>query len=304
MGLGDVAGRNSAVKFAEIVRVFPMKTVASRTFGSTRSTRHGIPPSRKLSEIAQLQKYRRESILQPERRSHVSHMSQPPPIQYQPNKRGILKCQAWQVQKMAPCQFPPSVSKNAKYKVQFPHVQNGLEIYCPRCDMYFMHKDDYLDHLLIRQYKAPFVEKINEVSKYSSGTAIANLEIHDNRNKTKMHYDKNRKLYKQEELLDEVRDLRDRARMMRKKRGKTRRVTRMLGPPGRHSRQQRSSRQHGSSIGGKLVSMGPARKCVTEKLSFPEKRESNRFSKMDDQAMVQLAEFAKKYNKQFNNKNK
>ena len=35
----------------------------------------------------------------------------------------------------------------------FDIFKGDYEIYCPRCDMFFNNKEDYQDHLLIRQFK-------------------------------------------------------------------------------------------------------------------------------------------------------
>ena len=56
-------------------------------------------------------------------------------------------------------------------------------------------------------------------------TCKRTYENHENfykRNQSKMHFDTNRKYYNVNELLDEVQDLRDRARHIRKKRTKDR----------------------------------------------------------------------------------
>jgi len=215
MGGTDVSGRASAIKFSELVRVFPLKTAASRLRTSQRAPQANL--SRKLSELPSLNRFRRESVA-PERRSAFREQ-QEKPVQYQPNKRGILKCQAWNIQKLVPREFAPSLPSK-KYKIQYPHIQGEYEIYCPRCDMFFIDKEEYQDHLLIRQFKVKFVEKINAVQETDN---LDDMEFHDTRNQSKMHFDTNRKYYNVNELLDEVQDLRDRARHIRKKRTKTRR---------------------------------------------------------------------------------
>jgi len=214
MGGTDVSGRASAIRFSELVRTFPIKATASRLRASQRAPQPNL--ARKLSELPSLNRFRRESVA-PERRS--AFREQEKPVQYQPNERGILKCQAWKIQKMVPREFAPSIPSK-KYKLQYPHIQGDYEIYCPRCDMFFNTKEDYQDHLLIRQFKVKFVEKINAVQESDN---LDDMEFHDTRNKTKMHVDTNRKYYNVNELLDEVQDLRDRARVIRKKRTKTRR---------------------------------------------------------------------------------
>ena len=49
MGGTDVSGRASAIKFSELVRVFPLKTAASRLRTSQRVPQANL--SRKLSEV-------------------------------------------------------------------------------------------------------------------------------------------------------------------------------------------------------------------------------------------------------------
>jgi len=214
VGAVDVSGKApSGVKFADLIRAVPLRTQQSRI----RTSQRGQNLNRKLSELTNLNRFRRESVAVPDRRSAIREIEKP--VQYQPNKRGILKCQAWQVQKLVPKPFAPSLPSN-KYKVQYPHVQGDLEIYCPRCDMFFTNKEEYLDHIVIRQFKVPFVEKIKTVT---STDGVNEMEFHDTRNKNKMHFTKKRKNYEQTELLDEVKDLRDRARVIRKKRARTRR---------------------------------------------------------------------------------
>ena len=56
----------------------------------------------------------------------------------------------------------------------------------------------------------------------NSQVCIQELEFNDDRNGKRMHINKARKKYNAEELFDEVKDLRDRARMIRKKRARTR----------------------------------------------------------------------------------
>merc|ERR1719447_1107313 len=56
----------------------------------------------------------------------------------------------------------------------------------------------------------------------NSQVCITEMEITDDRNQKRMHINKRRKNYNPEELFDEVKDLRDRARMIRKKRARTR----------------------------------------------------------------------------------
>lgn len=111
-------------------------------------------------------------------------------------------------------------------------IQDEYDIYCPRCDMFFNDKGEYQDHLLIRKFKVKFVEKINSVQESEN---LDDMEFHDTRNKSKMHYDTNQKYYNVHELLDEVQDLRDRARVIRKKRTKTRHFGMPFGHDGRMS---------------------------------------------------------------------
>ena len=49
MGGTDVSGRASAIKFSELVRVFPLKTAASRLRTSQRPPQANL--NRKLSEV-------------------------------------------------------------------------------------------------------------------------------------------------------------------------------------------------------------------------------------------------------------
>ena len=84
-------------------------------------------------------------------------------------------------------------------------LQGEYEIYCPRCDMFFIDKEEYQDHLLIRQFKGwvqkalahrslengahfkstaifrsdkkvKFVEKINAVQETDN---LDDMEFHD-----------------------------------------------------------------------------------------------------------------------------
>ena len=55
---------------------------------------------------------------------------------YQPNKRGILKCQAWNIQKLVPREFAPSLPSK-KYKIQYPHIQVRIVSH-ESCDALFI----------------------------------------------------------------------------------------------------------------------------------------------------------------------
>ena len=53
-------------------------------------------------------------------------------------------------------------------------LQGEYEIYCPRCDMFFIDKEEYQDHLLIRQFKG-WVQKTDRwktVPKHFKSAAI------------------------------------------------------------------------------------------------------------------------------------
>ena len=108
--------------------------------------------------------------------------------------------------------------KPNKRKIQYPYCSGEIEIYCPRCDMFFDSMWDYQDHLLIKAMKAPHVTKIKElkaqaemqqsvkqqVSQALLRKTINNrlnnsfdedYEFSDDRNKRIMHWDDNKRHY-------------------------------------------------------------------------------------------------------------
>lgn len=176
---------------------------------------------------------------------HIYHESKN--IDYFPNKRGIIRCQAWRLQHPRPKQKMSELFskigqvKPNKRKIQYPYCSGESEIYCPRCDMFFDSMWDYQDHLLIKAMKAPHVTKIKELKaqaemqqsvKQQVSHALMRKTIHnrlnssfdedyefsDDRNKRIMHWDNNKRHYSSGELLEEVRDARDQARAIRLRR--------------------------------------------------------------------------------------
>jgi len=137
-----------------------------------------------------------------------------------PNKRGILKCQMWKVAVLRPRPTEPNLTKTKKFKIQYPMATSNIEIYCPRCDLFFENRNQYLEHCFVKQMKVPYYNKMRLA--LNSQVCITEMEFNDDRNGKRMHVNKKRKNYKAEELFDEVKDLRDRARMIRKKRARTR----------------------------------------------------------------------------------
>lgn len=65
-------------------------------------------------------------------------------------------------------------AKKKKYKLEYPQIQETIEYYCPRCDMYFKTREEYQDHLMLKSFKMPFVNKLRDFhsntmnSQYSS----------------------------------------------------------------------------------------------------------------------------------------
>jgi len=146
-------------------------------------------------------------------------------LQHQSNKRGIIKCQLWPIKRDVTQFNAPLVTqrdRTKKYKIEFPQVQETIEYYCPRCDMYFKSRCEYQDHLMLKNFKMPFVNKLRDFHGQTMNNQF-NLDFEDDRDKSKFHTSKKeRRYYKVQELLDEVVDIRDRARVLRKKRQKTR----------------------------------------------------------------------------------
>merc|ERR1719473_686473 len=144
-------------------------------------------------------------------------------LQYQSNKRGIIKCQLWPIKRdVLEFNAPVLKRKKKKYKIEYPQVQETIEYYCPRCDMYFKSRHDYQDHLMLKNFKMPFVNKLRDFHGQAMNNQFS-LDFDDERDGSKFHTsNKERRYYKAQELLDEVVDLRDRARVLRKKRQKTR----------------------------------------------------------------------------------
>ena len=80
----------------------------------------------------------------------LAKVDRPAVIQYEPNERGILRCQAWSVPEMSIEPIAPSLSsKNKKFKIQYPNriqyeYKDKYEIYCPRCDIYFHNRVSHI----------------------------------------------------------------------------------------------------------------------------------------------------------------
>ena len=64
-------------------------------------------------------------------------------------------------------------------------------LYGAECTRNFF-QDEYLDHQVIKQFKAPYVSKIREVN---SSFGLAELDFIDKRNTSKMHTRKLRKYF-------------------------------------------------------------------------------------------------------------
>merc|ERR1711970_19828 len=218
----------SNVKFADLVNKFPKtslarqsKTVVRRetlTIPSNRNT-PGRNSSNNPPEVAQprptwlrysasnnkfAKNNRRESMAVPGGRvsgvkKSTSQIDRPAVVQYKANQRGILRCQAWPINDISIEPIAPIKMKNKKYKIQYPNkIKNKTQVYCPRCDLFFLNKDDYLNHQLIKQMKAPHAHTL--------------------------YMNKIRDINSSLELKEEVRDIRNRAKVARAPR-KTRRMT-------------------------------------------------------------------------------
>ena len=61
-------------------------------------------------------------------------------------------------------------------------MQDIYEYYCPRCDMYFKTRDEYLDHLVIKSYKGPFVAKLRDFHGQANNAKYS-LDFEDERDK-------------------------------------------------------------------------------------------------------------------------
>lgn len=158
------------------------------------------------------------SILQMPNSFHLNSIAQ---MQNQANKRGIIKCQLWPIKKDILSWGAPTCKRN-QYKIQYQLLQENYEYYCPRCDMYFKTRDEYMEHLVIKSYKSPFVAKLRDFHGQANNAKYS-LDFDDERDKTKFHTAQNeRRYYNLDEVINEVIDLRDRARVLRKKRQKTR----------------------------------------------------------------------------------
>lgn len=97
-----------------------------------------------------------------------------------PNKRGILKCQMWKVAVLRPRPTEPDLTKTKKFKIQYPMAtvsifsflgsgleflfQSNIEIYCPRCDLFFENRNQYLEHCFVKQMKVPYYNKVSRLS--------------------------------------------------------------------------------------------------------------------------------------------
>ena len=85
-----------------------------------------------------------------------------------------------------------------------------------------MQRDEYHDHLAFKNFKTPFVAKLREFHGQSEQAKLFTNDIEDERDKSKWHWDKDRRYYNQEDFIEDVIDIRDRARVLQKKRHKTR----------------------------------------------------------------------------------
>merc|ERR1719369_1237846 len=64
--------------------------------------------------------------------------------------------------------LPHNAVPYKKLKIQFPFIfeeRSLAEIFCPRCDMFFNSLNEYHDHLIIRQFKEPYVKKLAEMKR-------------------------------------------------------------------------------------------------------------------------------------------
>lgn len=250
---GNLLRQSSNAKFglADLVKKFPQTGMARQPSQSSKlkrevsmnipSKRSSRPPEQPRSTWLRFSTSRqtvnnnarltrRESLAIPGARisgqnRSSSKVDRPTVIQYEPNERGILRCQAWSVPEMSIETIAPSLSsKNKKFKIQYPRriqyeYKDNYEIYCPRCDLYFHNRNDYIEHKLIKKMKAPYVNKIKEInSKFD----LKELEFADDRNTKKMHTKKLKKYFNKAELMEEVRDIRYRAKIARVPRQKRR----------------------------------------------------------------------------------
>jgi len=233
----SVSRSPSALRFSNIV---PGRSTISRQGRSTMTRSPGARNSIRGARDHSANSTNRASV-----QYHIYHDNKN--IDYFANKRGIIRCQAWRLQHQTPI---PKLSepyskigqvKPNKRKIQYPYCSGEIEIYCPRCDMFFDSMWDYQDHLLIKAMKAPHVTKIKElkaqaemqqsvkqqVSQALLRKTINNrlnnsfdedYEFSDDRNKRIMHWENNKRHYNSGKLLEEVRDARDQARAIRLRR--------------------------------------------------------------------------------------
>ena len=82
--------------------------------------------------------------------------------------------------------------------------------------MYFRSIQEYHDHLIIRQLKVPFLKSIKETSKERD--VSLEVEFADTRNTKRMHWTETKKrYYDQNDLLNEVIDVRDQCRILKQR---------------------------------------------------------------------------------------
>ena len=118
-----------------------------------------------------------------------------------------------------------TVKSERSVRLQYPYTFAPDEIYCPRCDMYFESMSDYQDHLIIKQFKLPFLKGIRDVQKEREVLSL--IEFADARDQKVMHWkEKSKRYYNQSQLLDEVLDVRDQCRVQRQRqlKGRTRKT--------------------------------------------------------------------------------
>ena len=109
-----------------------------------------------------------------------------------------------------------TIQSDRSVRLQYPYTFAPDEIYCPRCDMYFRSIQEYHDHLIIRQLKVPFLKSIKETSKERD--VSLEVEFADTRNTKRMHWTETKKrYYDQNDLLNEVIDVRDQCRILKQR---------------------------------------------------------------------------------------
>ena len=78
-------------------------------------------------------------------------------------------------------------AKKKKYKLEYPQIQETIEYYCPRCDMYFKTREEYQDHLMLKSFKMPFVNKLRDFHGNTMNIQFSN-DFEDDRDKVHLYF--------------------------------------------------------------------------------------------------------------------